>query len=410
MTGVLDGLRIVEGSAFIAGPLGGMMLAQLGADVIRFDQIGGGIDTGRWPVTADGKSLLWHGMNKGKRSLAVDFRRPEGREIVTALLAASGPDGGIFVTNFEAKGWLSYDALRRARDDLIMVHVRGNPDGTTALDYTVNAAAGIPFATADATPERPVNHMLPAWDLLCGTTVALGLLVAERHRRRHSAGQLVSLSLADIAFSHVGNLGLLAAAEIGGYDRPPTGNTVYGAFGRDFATADGRRVYVLAVTARQWRTLCAATGIGPQMAEIERTRGLDLTHDGDRYAAEEAISAALAPWFAARDLAAVRRELDAAGACWGPYQTFSEMLGNDPRVSTANPMFAAVDQPGLGRHLMPGSPLDFTAVPRPPVRPAPLLGQHTDEILADLLGLSEREIARLHDAGIVAGPPATTED
>ena len=106
MQNLLKGLRIVEGSAFIAAPSGGMTLAQLGADVIRFDQIGGGIDYRRWPITGEGKSLYWHSLNKGKRSIAVDFRKPEGRELLSRLICAPGDDAGLFLTNFPARGWL----------------------------------------------------------------------------------------------------------------------------------------------------------------------------------------------------------------------------------------------------------------------------------------------------------------
>jgi 2-methylfumaryl-CoA isomerase len=86
MAGLLDGMRVVEGSAFVAVPLAGMTLAQMGADVIRFDRIQGGLDAHRWPVTASGESLFWAGLNKGKRSLAVDMARPEGQEIVAPRL------------------------------------------------------------------------------------------------------------------------------------------------------------------------------------------------------------------------------------------------------------------------------------------------------------------------------------
>src|SRR5579862_3224028 len=112
---ILAGLRIIEGAAFVAAPLSGMTLAQLGADVIRFDPIDGGLDAARWPVTAGGKSLFWAGMNKGKRSIAVDIARGEGRELVTALICAGGSEGGLFISNFPARGWLSYErlALRR---------------------------------------------------------------------------------------------------------------------------------------------------------------------------------------------------------------------------------------------------------------------------------------------------------
>ena len=115
MAGILDGMRVIEGSAFVAAPLGGMAMAQLGADVIRFDPIGGGLDSGRWPVTRDGRSLFWAGLNKGKRSLQVDLRSDEGRELVSGLITAPGPDAGLFLTNFPARGFLDYDALAARR-------------------------------------------------------------------------------------------------------------------------------------------------------------------------------------------------------------------------------------------------------------------------------------------------------
>src|SRR3954467_9333459 len=102
--GILSGLRVVEGSAFVAAPLGGMTLAQLGADVIRFDQIRGGPDPARRPLAHDGQSLFWAGLNKGKRSIQIDIRTPEGRELVTELIARAGS----FLTNFPARGWLRY--------------------------------------------------------------------------------------------------------------------------------------------------------------------------------------------------------------------------------------------------------------------------------------------------------------
>lgn len=153
--GILSGLRVIEGSAFVAAPLGGMTLAQLGAEVIRFDQIGGGLDYRRWPVTADGESLFWAGLNKGKRSIELDLRSERGRELASALIAAPGPDSGMFLTNFPARGWLSYESLRERREDLIMVALAGNPDGSSEVDYTVNPATGFPGRPAPATsPSR----------------------------------------------------------------------------------------------------------------------------------------------------------------------------------------------------------------------------------------------------------------
>ncbi|MBA2307736.1 MAG: CoA transferase [Pseudonocardiales bacterium] len=404
MTGILAGMRVVEGSAFVAAPLGGMTLAQLGADVIRFDQIGGGLDAGRWPVTADGRSLFWAGMNKGKRSIAVDLRSPRGQELLTELITAPGPDAGLFVTNFPAAGWLAYDALCARRPDLIMVHVVGNPDGSSEVDYTVNASAGFPFVTGPTDVDGPVNHVLPAWDVVTGTLAATGLLAAERKRRLDGSGQYVRLALSDVAFATAGHLGNIAEVQVNGVDRPRFGNYLFGAFGRDFATSDGRRVMVLGLTPRQWRGLVAAADLGDACAQIEKSLGVDLSKEGDRFFAREEIAAALEPWVAARTLDDVRARFDSNGVAWSRYQSFADLVADDPRCSPANPMFAEVDQPGIGRYLMPGSPLEFSAAERLPPRPAPLLGEHTDQILADVMGLSSAEIGRLHGAGVVAGP------
>src|ERR1700678_3226641 len=119
MNGILNGLRVVEGSAFVAAPLGGMTLAQMGADVIRFDPLAGGLDYRRWPVTQSGRSLFWAGMNKGKRSIAVDITKPEGQELISAMVCAPGKGNGIFLSNFPPRGWLSYETLRLQRGDLI---------------------------------------------------------------------------------------------------------------------------------------------------------------------------------------------------------------------------------------------------------------------------------------------------
>src|SRR6056297_2233134 len=101
MSGILKGMRVVEGSAFVAVPLAGMTLAQMGAEVIRFDRIGGGLDAGRWPLAPSGQSLFWAGLNKGKKSVAVDMSRPEGRELITRIITAPGEDAGLFLRSEE---------------------------------------------------------------------------------------------------------------------------------------------------------------------------------------------------------------------------------------------------------------------------------------------------------------------
>lgn len=400
---ILDGLRVIEGSAFVAAPSGGMTLAQLGADVIRFDAIGGGIDHKRWPLSAGGDSIYWASLNKGKKSVAVDLRSDEGRELLTAMIATPGPEGGIFLSNFPARGWMSYDNLREHRDDLIMVNLTGNRDGSTALDYTVNCAVGYPDATGPVGSSEPINHVLPAWDLVAGQQAALGVLAAERHRGRTGDGQLVSLSLADIALMAVSNLGHIAEAQINDEQRPRYGNDLYGAYGHDFATSDGRRVMVVGITSRQWSSLLACTQTEASVAQLAADRKLDFSVEGDRFAARDDITALLEPWFATHTLSEATASLDEHGVCWGPYQTFQQLVAEDPRCSPANPMFETVEHPQLGEFLMNGSTLDFSALDRVPVGRAPLLGEHTDQVLAELLGLTDAEIGGLHDRGVVAG-------
>ncbi len=404
MTGILAGMRVIEGSAFVAAPLGGMTLAQLGAEVIRFDPIGGGLDRNRWPVTAEGKSLFWAGLNKGKRSIQIDLRSPQGRELVAELVTAPGPDGGMFLTNFPLRGWLDTEALAKRRPDLITVNITGNHDGSSAVDYTVNPATGFPWATGPRHLAVPFNHLLPAWDAITGGLATTGLLAAERHRRLTGGGQVVRLALSDVALAMVGNLGKIAEVQINHNERLKDGNYLYGAFGRDFLTREGRRIMVVALTQRQWQSLVKATGLGDAFASCEQMMDVDLSREGDRWRVREILGAILKPWMAARTVDQIREAFDANDVCWGPYWSFMELVENDERCSTANPMFQEVEHPGIGTYLMPSSPLRFDAFERLAAKRAPLLGEHTDEVLSDVLALSDAEIGRLHEDGIVAGP------
>jgi len=396
---VLDGLRIVELSAFVAVPLAGMTLAQLGADVIRVDPIGGGLDYRRRPITDSGAGLYWAGLNKGKRSVTLDLRSEQGRSIVRDLVTAPGKDAGVLITNLSPR-WISYEELRRDRPDLIMVVLKGNPDGSIAVDYTVNAAAGFPAITGVG--DDPVNHVLPAWDLVAGGMVATAVLSAERRRYRTGEGSLVELSLADVAFATLGHLGQVAEVVINDEDRARYGNYLFGSFGKDFATSDGERVMIIALTPRHWSSLMQATGTAGAMARIENELGLDLADEGARFAARERITEVMEGWFARHTLEEVGRAMDRHRICWGPYRTVRQLLEADPRVQPElNPMWAHVNQPGIGTYPVPGTPLAFSALPRRAPRPAPLLGADTEPVLAELLGLGTTRLERLRQLGVL---------
>jgi 2-methylfumaryl-CoA isomerase len=401
MPGILSDLRIVEVSAFVAAPLGGLTLAQLGADVIRIDPIGGNIDIGRWPLAPDGTSLYWASLNKAKRSVCIAVDTPQGQELARALICAPGDNAGILLTNLPAGQWMGYEALRSGREDLIMLRLTGNPDGSAAIDYTVNCAGGFPLATGRG--GEPVNHVLPAWDVAAGLYLATGLLAAERARRRTGRGQLVSLALSDVMLATVSNLGYVADVQVNGAVRPAMGNDLYCAFGRDFRTADGRHVMLAAISNRQWRAIGKATGLASRLSMVGPAMQVDLDTEGGRFTARRAIAAVLEPWFAARTLAEIRTSLDGSGVLWGPYQDFGQLVRDDPRCSPANPMFGEIDQPGAGRILANTAPLGFSEEGQRPPSHAPQLGEHTEAVLTEVLGLSAAQYARLRDDGVVAG-------
>lgn len=404
MQALLTGMRIIEGSAFIAAPMCGMTLAQLGAEVIRFDHVTGGIDYKRWPVTKDNNSIYWADLNKGKKSFAVDLKSPEGQELIAELIVAGDKDGGIFSTNLPAKGLLSYDALSARRGDLIQLTIVGDRHGGSAVDYTVNAKVGYPLMTGHPDDERPVNHVLPAWDNIAAYQAALSLLAADRHRLLTGEGQKIEMSLADCALATMGHLGFIGDRTINGNERPRYGNSLYGAFGRDFKTSDGQRVMIIAVSKNQWRGLLTASGLADAMNALSESLGLDLTLEGNQFEARAEIGKLIEQWVASTTFADVQKALDDNRVCWGKYQSVGELIDNDIDVSEDNPIFSMVNQPDIGEYLVPGQPMSFSAVTREPARPAPRLGEHTDEILADILGMSSSEIGRLHDQSIIMSP------
>ena len=398
---LLTELRVIESSAFVAAPLAGLTLAQFGADVIRIDQIGGGIDYGRWPLAASGRSLYWTGLNKNKRSLAVDLRRPEGRELVQELAVTAGA----LLTNIPAS-WLSHTVLAARRADIISCTISGNADGSTAVDYTVNCATGYPAVTGGGSLQAPVNNVTPAWDFACAYQAAFALLAAVDRRRRTGAGSELKLALSDVAFCAISHLGILAEAELLDQERPSIGNHVYGAFGRDFGTADGKRIMIAAISLGQWKSLVLACGLESQMGELQSRRGLEFTREGDRYAAREEIAVIITDWCERRTLAQITPLLDEHRVCWGLYRSVGDLVANDPRVSTASEVFERIETRGVGPHLTAGTPVRIGSEKRGATRPAPLLGQDTDQVLQEVLGLDSAAIGHLHDSRVVAGPEA----
>src|SRR5947199_5106499 len=375
---LLVGLKVIEVSSFVAAPLGGMTLAQLGAEVIRVDPVGGGPDIRRWPLTLEQTSLYWAGLNKGKKSVTVDFRSPQGREMLRALIC----EAGIVLTNAVGRDWLSYESLAVERPDLIHVQIEGKHDGSPAVDYTVNATTGFPLITGPEGLENPVNHVLPAWDMACGLYAAVAVLSADRRRTITGDGAQVRIALEDVALAMAGNLGFLAEAQINNVARSRIGNHLYGGFARDFVTADGRRIMVVALTSRHWRSLLAVTGLTEVVGALEKALGADFGTEDSRFEHRRALAGLLDHWFEGRSLEAAVTALKPGSFLWSVYRSFVELVDEGAAELAANPLMAEVDQPGIGPHLVPGSPIITgpRGTPSHVVR-ARVLGEHTDAVL-----------------------------
>lgn len=391
---LLGPLSVIEASSFVASPTCGLYLAQMGAEVVRVDQIGGGPDFRRWPVTADNASLYWENLNRAKRSVALDLGHGEGRELLQALVRATGQ----FVTNFPAGGFLAHDTLATGRADLVTVRVMGWADGAPALDYTVNNAVGYPLQTGPG-PD-PVNHVLPAWDLLTGAYAAFALLAALRRRDATGLGGEVRVPLSDVAIGTAANLGSLAEVIVTGTDRPRLGNTVYGLFGRDFVTRDGVRIMIVVVTHRQWANLLHVLGLADAVAAIEVARRCSFARDdGLRYRHRDALFPLFEAAIGARAHAELASACDAAGIIHSAYRTMAD-AANDPALVDENPLFGACDNPSGAQYPAAGAFATLPALERQPPRPAPRLGADTEAVLAERLGLGDGAIARLIDLGI----------
>jgi 2-methylfumaryl-CoA isomerase len=361
------------------------------------------MDFRRWPVTGDGNSLYWEGLNKGKRSVAIDLARPEGRQLAIDLITAPGPDAGILVTNYPEKGFLDHKALSQRRPDLITVRVLGWRDGGSAVDYTVNAALGLPYMTGSGgVGNQPVNHVLPAWDLLTGAYAAFALLAAERKRLRTGRGQEVTVPLSDVALASLGNLGQIAEVLTAG-DRQRHGNALFGAFGRDFVAADGERVMVVAITHRQWTGLLQSLDLQDAVASLEIDAAVSFSSDeGQRFQHRDALFPLFERAIGALSLEQLRGRFEANGVLWSVYRTLRAALERDPRLSLESPLFSLLEHPSGVRYPAPGSAASFHGERREAPLRAPHLGEHTDQVLAEVLSLSSARIGELHDAGVVA--------
>ena len=400
---LLSDLSIIEVSSFVASPTAGLYCAQMGAEVIRIDHTAGGLDYQRYMLTKEGRSLSWENLNRAKKSVALDLRSGEGRELCVELAAKTGQ----CITNLPERSFMSHDAMAAQREDMISVRIMGWHDGRQAMDFTVNAASGYPLMCGpedwETATAPPVNQVLPAWDFITGAYASFALLAALRERDSSGKGHEVRIPLGDVAIGTMANSGALAEMRYRGSDRIRLGNAIWGAFGKDFRSKDGVRFMVAALTGKQWAGLVEAFGVAEEIAALEARLGVRFA-DGDepRFENREPLFAIFDQAAAAMDWADLEARMASAGTTFERYRTMHEaahdqvLIGDNPLFgpSPANP--SGFEYPAT--RSFANMPDEQTGDPAP----APYLGQHSEEVLAERLGLSSGAIGKLVDAGTVA--------
>jgi crotonobetainyl-CoA:carnitine CoA-transferase CaiB-like acyl-CoA transferase len=398
MTGPLDGIRVVDCSAYITGPFATMMLADQGADVVKIEPIGIGDVMRHLGTARGGISTLFAGCNRGKRSLALDISDERGREIVLELTKSAD----IFVQNFrpgvvERLG-IGEPALRSVRPNLIYVSLSAfGPEGPwarkPAFDHVVQAAAGMAAVQSDAETGEPRFVQNAVTDKLTALFAAQAITAALYHRERTGDGQHVELCMLDAAIQFLWPDGMARDALLGGDVelRPPLASAY-----RMVTLKDGH-VAVAAITEEQVHGLMRAVG-RPEFVEDERFSNVNaLLENLDEFIAETeaaAVTVKVADFVASLELEDV--------PC-APVLAPGE-LATHPQV-LANRTIEEVMHPRMGAMRRPRPPVHFSGSPLGVSRHAPALGEHGDEVLAEI-GIPDGERAELRAKGVLGQEPA----
>jgi len=404
---LLSDLSIIEVSSFVASPTAGLYCAQMGAEVIRVDHKAGGLDYDRFMLTEEGRSLSWENLNRAKKSVALDLRSGEGRELCVELAAKTGQ----LITNLPEASFLGHAAIEAKQaedaDPLISLRIMGWHDGRQAMDFTVNAASGYPLMTGpadwDMDTAPPVNQVLPAWDFITGAYSAFALMAALRHRDMTGEGAEIRVPLGDVAIGTAANSGMYAEMLYRGSDRERLGNAIWGAFGRDFRSKDGVRFMVAALTPKQWGGLVEAFGVATRIGALEQQLGVSFDEgDRPRFEHREALFDIFQSVASSHDYKALEGMMKQHGCTYERYRTAHEAV-NDPTLVADNPLFGpSPANPSAFDYPAPRSFANLPAHEAGDPAPAPYLGQHSEEVLAERLGLSSGAIGKLVDAGTVA--------
>lgn len=393
--GPLSGIRVLDLSRILAGPYCTMILGDLGADVIKVEQPGKGDDTRTWgPPWHGSESAYFLSVNRNKRGITLDLKQPDAQRIVRELAAVSD----VVVENFKVgaleRMHIGYEQLREVNPRLIWATVSGyGPAGPMAekpgYDFVAQGEAGVMAVTGDPEGE-PMKVGVAIVDITTGMFTAIGVLAALRARDQTGRGQKVDASLLSSAVAWLGNVGqnyLVSGKPARRFGNAHPNIVPY----QSFATRD-QHITIAVGNDRQFQSLCRILGRDDLAADPRfATNPLRVEH-------RDALIPELQAAFMTRSAAEWLAACEEAGIPSGPINTIEQVFSH-PQV-LANGMLQEVEHPA-GRLKLAGIPYILSETPGVIRRPPPLLGQHTDEVLADVLGRTPDEIARLRRIGAV---------
>ena len=400
MAGPLSHIRVLELSRVLAGPWSAQTLADLGADVIKVERPGAGDDTRAWgPPWAGDQSAYFLSTNRGKRSITIDFERPEGQELVRKLAAQAD----VVIENFKVGGLvkygLDYESLKAVNPRLVYCSITGfgqtGPYRNRAgYDFMIQGMGGLMSITGQPDGEPgggPVKVGVAVTDIFTGLYATIGIMGALAHRDRTGEGQQVDLALLDVQVAVLANQAMNCL--VGGKAPQRLGNAhpnivPYQAF----ATRDGH--IILAVgNDGQFAKFCAVAG-RPELAKDER-----YATNPARVANRKELVALLEELIRTRDSQDWLAALEQVGVPCGPINDLTAVF-EDPQVKARN-IHQDLPHPTQGSVPTVASPIRYSGTPLVHDTAPPTLGQHTDAVLAESLGLSEADIAVLRDRGVI---------
>ncbi len=393
--GVLAGIRVLDFGRFIAGPFCGALLADHGADVVRIDRIGGSEDRFLLPLAESGEGPMFMQVNRGKRSLTLDPTSPEGREIVRKLIAHSD----VVIANLPGSTLVSmgldYKTVSAINPGIILVSTnafgRSGPDSDkVGFNGIAEALSGTIYLGGDpGAPRRAVGAYV---DYGTAIAAAFGATLALLQRGRTGRGQEVTGSLMATALT-ISN-SLLIEQAIARRDRVPQGNLGFSSAPADlYRCADEQWVIIQVVGQPLWRKFCELLGADDMLRDPR------FKDDFSRGENARLISERLARWCAERSRSDVLSEFEGARIPAGPVYSPQEAL--DDAHIRASGILRDLEFPGTSKPApVVDTPIRLSATPGAIRGRAPLAGEHTDAVLAEI-GYSAAEIERLRGAGVV---------